>query len=30
MNFYAVQAIYRYEMARTVRTLFQSVVSPVI
>src|SRR6202789_2040218 len=30
MNFHAVQAIYRYEMARTVRTLFQSVVSPVI
>jgi ABC-2 type transport system permease protein len=30
MNFYAVQAIYRYEMARTGRTLFQSVVSPVI
>jgi ABC-2 type transport system permease protein len=30
MNFHAVQAIYRYEMARTIRTLFQSVVSPVI
>jgi ABC-2 type transport system permease protein len=30
MNFHAVQAIYRYEMARTGRTLFQSVVSPVI
>src|SRR5580698_4217851 len=30
MNIYAVQAIYRYEMARTGRTLFQSVVSPVI
>jgi ABC-2 type transport system permease protein len=30
MNFYAVQAIYMYEMARTGRTLFQSVVSPVI
>src|SRR5262249_55647211 len=30
MNLYAVQAIYRYEMARTGRTLFQSVVSPVI
>jgi ABC-2 type transport system permease protein len=30
MNLYAVQAIYRYEMARTARTLFQSVVSPVI
>jgi len=30
MNLYAVQAIFRYEMARTGRTLFQSVVSPVI
>ncbi len=30
MNVYAVQAIYRYEMGRTGRTLFQSVVSPVI
>ena len=30
MNLYAVRAIYRYEMARTARTLFQSVVSPVI
>jgi ABC-2 type transport system permease protein len=30
MNLYAVRAIYMYEMARTVRTLFQSVVSPVI
>jgi ABC-2 type transport system permease protein len=30
MNIYAVRAIYRYEMARTARTLFQSVVSPVI
>jgi ABC-2 type transport system permease protein len=30
MNIYAVRAIYRYEMARTGRTLFQSVVSPVI
>ena len=30
MNFYAVRAIYMYEMARTGRTLFQSVVSPVI
>ena len=30
MNFYAISAIYRYEMARTGRTLFQSVVSPVI
>ena len=30
MNFEAVKAIYRFEMARTRRTLFQSVVSPVI
>jgi len=30
MNLYAVRAIFRYEMARTGRTLFQSVVSPVI
>ncbi len=30
MNAYAVRAIYLYEMARTGRTLFQSVVSPVI
>jgi len=30
MNFHAICAIYRYEMARTGRTLFQSVVSPVI
>ena len=30
MNGYAVRAIYLYEMARTGRTLFQSVVSPVI
>jgi ABC-2 type transport system permease protein len=30
MNLYAVQAIYRYEMARTGRTLLQSIVSPVI
>ena len=30
MNIYAVRAIYFYEMARTGRTLFQSVVSPVI
>jgi len=30
MNLYAVRAIYAYEMARTGRTLFQSVVSPVI
>jgi len=30
MNFFAVKAIYFYEMARTGRTLFQSIVSPVI
>jgi ABC-2 type transport system permease protein len=30
MNFYAIKAIYRFEMARTWRTLFQSIVSPVI
>jgi ABC-2 type transport system permease protein len=30
MNTYAVHAIYRFEMARTWRTLFQSIVSPVI
>jgi ABC-2 type transport system permease protein len=30
MNLYAVRAIYVYEMSRTARTLFQSVVSPVI
>jgi len=30
MNFRAVQAIYRFEMARTARTLLQSIVSPVI
>jgi ABC-2 type transport system permease protein len=30
MNFYAVAAIYRAEMARTRRTLLQSIVSPVI
>jgi len=30
MNFYAVKAIYMFEMARTRRTLFQSIVSPVI
>jgi ABC-2 type transport system permease protein len=29
-NFRAVQAIYTFEMARTMRTLFQSIVSPVI
>ena len=30
MNFQAVKAIYLYEMARTWRTLLQSIVSPVI
>ena len=30
MNIHAVRAIYLYEMARTGRTLFQSIVSPVI
>ena len=30
MNLHAVRAIYMYEMARTGRTLFQSIVSPVI
>src|SRR6185436_10044306 len=30
MNHHAVWAIYRFEMARTGRTLFQSIVSPVI
>jgi len=30
MNWRAAYAIYRYEMARTARTIFQSVVSPVI
>ena len=30
MNFYAIRAIYLFEMARTGRTLFQSVISPVI
>jgi len=30
MNLYAVRAIYKFEMARTGRTLWQSVVSPVI
>ena len=30
MNFEAVKAIYLFEMARTRRTLLQSVVSPVI
>jgi len=30
MNIYAIRAIYRFEMARTWRTLLQSIVSPVI
>ena len=30
MNMHAVRAIFRYEMARTRRTLLQSVVSPVL
>ncbi|WP_024303219.1 ABC transporter permease [Pseudogulbenkiania sp. MAI-1] len=30
MNLYAVRAIYRFEMARTWRTLMQSIISPVI
>ena len=30
MNRYAVASIYKFEMARTKRTLFQSIVSPVI
>ena len=30
MNLHAVRAIYRFEMARTARTLMQSIVSPVI
>jgi ABC-2 type transport system permease protein len=30
MNLHAVRAIYRFEMARTLRTLMQSIVSPVI
>ena len=30
MNFYGVRAIYLFEMSRTGRTLFQSIVSPVI
>ena len=30
MNFYAIRAIYKFEMARTGRTLLQSIVSPVI
>ncbi|MBX3214540.1 MAG: ABC transporter permease [Labilithrix sp.] len=30
MNWYAIRAIYLFEMARTFRTLFQSILSPVI
>ena len=30
MNFRAVRAIYKFEMSRTLRTLLQSVVSPVV
>ncbi|MEO7774282.1 MAG: ABC transporter permease, partial [Steroidobacteraceae bacterium] len=30
MNFPAIRAIYRFEMSRTFRTLFQSIVAPVI
>ena len=30
MNLHAIRAIYRFEMARTRRTLLQSIVSPVI
>ncbi|HET6786666.1 MAG TPA: ABC transporter permease [Aquabacterium sp.] len=30
MNLHAIRAIYRFEMARTLRTLMQSIVSPVI
>jgi ABC-2 type transport system permease protein len=30
MNLYAIRAIYRFEMARTMRTLLQSIVSPVV
>jgi ABC-2 type transport system permease protein len=30
MNFYAIGAIYRFEMARTARTMLQSIVAPVI
>ena len=30
MNFYAIRAIYKFEMARTFRTLLQSIVTPVI
>ena len=30
MNLHAIRAIYRFEMARTFRTLMQSIVSPVL
>ena len=30
MNFYAIRAIYKFEMARTGRTLLQSIVTPVL
>jgi ABC-2 type transport system permease protein len=30
MNLHAVKAIYRFEMARTWRTLMQSIISPVL
>ena len=30
MNFLAIKAIYRFEMARALRTVWQSVLSPVI
>ena len=30
MNFYAIKAIYTFEMARTLRTLLQSIASPVL
>ena len=30
MNYYAIWAIYRFEMSRTLRTLAQSIASPVI
>ena len=30
MNFHAVKAIYRFEMARTFRTLMQSIAAPVL
>ena len=30
MNWYAIRAIYRFEMARTLRTLAQSIIAPVI